>query len=411
MTATLTRTALAALLVLGASAGAQPVALVGGRVHTGDGTVLDNATVVIEDGRIAAVEVGMAPPAGARTIDVQGRWVTPGLFDTYSQVGLIEIGTSTAEGRLGENDVSASFQVFEAVNPASQLIPVTRAAGITTVVAAPSGGLISGQAAVLRLAGETLDEVVVDPSVAVVAHLDAGSRSAGGGSRAGAVARLRRVLEDAREYDARREDYRTGRMQPLSADAADLDALVPVVRGEQPLLVTANRRSDIESALRLADEFDLRLVLVRAKEAWQVADRLAARGVPVVLDPLDNIPSYDSPSPRLDNAARLSAAGVEVVFASFESHDARTIRQAAGNAVANGMGWEAALRALTAAPAALLGLDDRGTLAPGQTADLVVWSGDPFEFSTAAERVFIGGTEASLRSRQRVLMERYRAGN
>ena len=190
MTATLTRTALAALLVLGASAGAQPVALVGGRVHTGDGTVLDNATVVIEDGRIAAVEVGMAPPAGARTIDVQGRWVTPGLFDTYSQVGLIEIGTSTAEGRLGENDVSASFQVFEAVNPASQLIPVTRAAGITTVVAAPSGGLISGQAAVLRLAGETLDEVVVDPSVAVVAHLDAGSRSAGGGSRAGAVARL-----------------------------------------------------------------------------------------------------------------------------------------------------------------------------------------------------------------------------
>src|SRR5690606_26710520 len=114
---------------------------------------------------------------------------------------------------------------------------------------------------------------------------------------------------------------------------------------------------------------------------------------------------------RLDNAARLSEAGVDVVFASFESHDARTVRQAAGNAVANGMDWDAALRALTSAPAALLGLEDRGLRAPRQRADLVVWGGDPFEFSTAAERVFIGGDEVPLRSRQRALMERYRATN
>ena len=398
-----------ALLLLAAPAWAQSLAITGGTAYLGDGTSVENATVLIENGRVAEVGSDLAVPAGVRVIDATGKWVTPGFINSATQLGLTEIGSSTTEDRLSDNDVAASFQVFEAVNPASQLLPVTRVEGVTTAIAHPSGGLISGQAAALDLTGETVEAVVMKTNVGVVAHLDASARSSGGGSRAGAIARLRRVLRDAEEYDARREDFLTGQMQALSAPQDDLEALVPVLRGEVPLLVTANRRSDIEAALRLADEFGLRLVLLRAREAWQIADRLAVQGVGVVLDPLDNVPSYDAPSARLDNAAILASAGVPVAFATFDAHNARNIRQSAGNAVANGMDWARALQAVTGTPASLFGLDDAGTLAPGQWANVVVWSGDPFELASTAEHVVIHGQEVPTMTRQRALMERYRA--
>ncbi len=388
---------------------AQSLAITGGRVYVGNSEVIEGGTVLIENGRITAVGTDVALPADAQRVDAAGKWVTPGLVNSSTQLGLVEIGSSTTEYSLGGNEVAAAFQVFEAINPASQLIPVTRTDGITTVIAMPSGGLISGQAAALDLAGETVEALVMKTSVGIVAHLNEGARSAGGGSRAGAIARLRRVLRDAQDYAARREDYLTGQMQPLAASQDDLEALLPVLQGELPLIVTANRRSDIEAALRLADEFGLRIILLRAREAWQVADRLAAQGIGVVLDPLDDVPSYDAPSPRLDNAAMLAEAGVPVAFATFDAHNARNVRQLAGNAVANGMEWADALQAVTSTPAALFGLDDAGTLAPGHWANVVVWSGDPFEFSTAAEHVFIHGREMPTMTRQRALMERYRA--
>ena len=188
-----------------------------------------------------------------------------------------------------------------------------------------------------------------------------------------------------------------------------MEALGPVVRGELPLAINANRASDLLAALRLADEFHLKLILMGAVEGWRVADELVARKVPVVVKPLTNIPRFDALNATLENPARLSKAGVTLVLSSFDTHNARNLRQEAGNAVAYGLDRDAALRAVTLEPARVWGVADRlGSLEVGKDADVVVWSGDPFELTTGAEQVFIGGREMSRDTRQRQLFERYR---
>jgi imidazolonepropionase-like amidohydrolase len=403
---------LAALLVASSSpARAQTIAITGGAVYPVSGLRIENATVLIRDGRIAAVGANVQVPAGARQVDARGKWVTPGLIDVATQIGLTEIGAveGTNEGTLRGDEVAAAFNVLEGVNPASQLIPVARIEGITTVMSGPGGGLISGQAVALDLWGDRIEDMVIESPVAMVGQINEGAKGTGGGSRAGVMARLRRLFNDAREYDRRRTDYQRRQMQPLSAPVADLEAILPVLRGELPLVLGANRRSDIENALRLAREYNLRLLIDGAVEGWQVADQLAAARVPVIINPLADIPTYDGLSPRLENAALLSRSGVQVIISSFDSHNSRNIKQLAGNAVAYGMDWDAALRAVTLGPATALGIGDRyGSLEVGKVADVVVWSGDPFEFSTAAETVLVRGTEVPLTSRQRQLMERYK---
>lgn len=402
---------LALATALCADAGAQTIAITGGTVYPVSGPKIENATVLIRDGRIAAVGTNVQVPAGAQTVNASGKWVTPGLIDAATQIGLTEIGAveGTNEGRLRGDDVSAGFNVLEGVNPASQLIPVTRIEGVTTVLSAPSGGLISGQAVALDLRGDRIEDMVIKSPAAVVGQINQYAKDAGGNSRAGLMARLRRLFADAREYDRRRADYQRDQMQELSAPVADLEALLPVLKGELPLVIGANRRSDLENALRLAREFHLKLVIDGAVEGWQIPSELAAARVPVIVNPLTDIPSYDGLSPRLDNAALLSKAGVPVIISSFDSHNSRDIKQLAGNAVAYGMDWDAALAAVTLAPATALGIGDRyGSLEPGKVADVVVWSGDPFDFSNAAEQVFIRGREVPLTSRQRQLMERYK---
>ncbi len=402
---------LAAVVALGAQARAQTIAITGGTVYPISGPKIENATVLIRDGRIAAVGANLQVPAGAQQVNATGKWVTPGLIDAATQIGLTEIGAveGTNEGSFRGDEVAAAFNVLEGVNPASQLIPVTRIEGITTVLAGPGGGLISGQAVALDLWGDRIEDMVIKSPAALVGQINEYAKGTGGGSRAGVMARLRRLFADAREYDRRRADYQRSQMQPLSAPVADLEAVLPVLKGELPIVITANRRSDIENALRLARENNLKLVIDGAVEGWQVADELAAAKVPVMINPLTDIPSYDGLSPRLDNAGLLSKAGVQVIIASFDSYNSRDLKQLAGNAVANGMDWDAALRAVTLTPATALGMGDRyGSLDVGKVADVVVWSGDPFEFSSAAEKVFIRGRDVPLTSRQRQLMERYK---
>jgi imidazolonepropionase-like amidohydrolase len=402
----------AAFLAATAPAAAQTIAITGGTVYPVSGPKIEHATVLIRDGRIAAVGTDVQVPADAQRVDATGQWVTPGLFDAATQIGLTEIGAvqGTNEGNLHGDEVSAAFNVLEGVNPASQLIPVTRIAGITTVLSAPSGGLIAGQAVALDLYGDRIEDMAVRSPAAMIAALDEADKGTGGGARAGVVERLRRVLDDARDFERRQADYRRDQIQPLAAPAADLAALLPVLHGEEPVIVTAHRRSDIENALRIGREYKLRLIVAGADEGWQMAGELAAAKVPVIVDPLTDIPSYDGPSPRLDNAALLSKAGVDVIIASFDAHNSRNIRQFAGNAVANGMDWDAALRAVTRNPAAALGIADRyGSLEAGRVADVVVWTGDPFEFSTNVTKVFIRGHDVPLTSRQHELMLRYRS--
>jgi imidazolonepropionase-like amidohydrolase len=402
----------AASLAVAAPAAAQTIAITGGTVYPVSGPKIEHATVLIRDGRIAAVGADVQVPADAQRVDAAGQWVTPGLIDAATQIGLTEIGAvqGTNEGNLRNDEVSAAFNVFEGVNPASQLIPVTRVEGITTVLAAPSGGLIAGQAVALDLWGNRIEDLLVKSPVAMIARLDEADKGTGGGSRAGVMQRLRRLFDDARDLERRQADYRKDQMQPLAAPAQDLAALLPVLRGEEPIVITADRRSDIENALRIGREYKLHLIVAGAAEGWQMASELAAAKVPVIINPLTDIPSYDGLSPRLDNAALLSQAGVDVIIASFDAHNSRNIKQFAGNAVAYGMDWDAAFKAVTLNPATALGIADRyGSLEAGKVADVVVWTGDPFELSTGVTKVFIRGRDVPLTSRQHELMERYRA--
>ena len=390
---------------------AQTIAVTGGIVYPVSGPKMDNATVLIRDGRIVAVGPGVSVPGDATRIDARGKWVTPGLIDGGTQLGLTEISAvnATNEGALRGSDVAAAFNVAEGINPASTLIPVTRIEGVTTTLAAPASGWISGQAVLIDLDGATIEQMLVRSPVGIVVDLSEGSKSAGGGSRAGVAQRLRRVFSDALEYSRRRTEYTRAQMQQLAAPAADLEALLPVLRGQLPLIAFANRRSDIETALRIGREFKLKLILAGAQEAWMLAPQLAAAGVPVLVQPLDNIPSYDALGVRYENAAVLAKAGVKVALLETDTHNARDLRQQAGNAVSYGMTWDQALRAVTLSPAEIFGVGDRyGSLEAGKVANVVVWSGDPFEFTTAVEHVFIRGKEIPLRSRQTELFERYK---
>jgi len=390
---------------------AQTIAITGGTVYSVSGPRLANASVLIRDGRIVAVGTNVPIPAGATRIDAAGKWITPGLIDGTGQLGLVEISAvpGTREASVQGDTIAAAFNVVEGINPASTLIPVTRIEGITTALAVPTGNLVSGQAALIDLDGATIEQMLVKSPVGIVADLSERAKDNGGGSRAAVADRLRGVFRDALEYERRKVDFGRAQMRPLSASAADLEALLPVLHARVPLIAYANRRSDIATALRLAQEFKLKLILTGAAEGWEIAPAIAAAGVPVLVEPLSNIPSYDALGVRYDNAAVLAKAGVKVALLEPDTHKSRNLRQQAGNAVSYGMTWDHALRAVTLAPAEIFGVADRyGSLEPGKVANVVVWSGDPFEFTTGVEHVFIRGKEVPLTSRQTELFERYK---
>ena len=390
---------------------AQTIALTGGTVYPVSGPKLANATVLIKDGKIVAVGAQVAIPAEATRIDARGKWVTPGLIDGAGQMGLVEIGavSGTREASVKGDTIAAAFNVAEGLNPASTLIPVTRIEGITTTLAAPLGNLVSGQAVLIDLDGPTIEQMLVKSPAGIVADLSESGKEGAGGSRASVAARLRRVFRDALEYERRQAEYSRAQVEPLAASAADLAALLPLLHGREPLIARANRRSDLETGLRLAKEFNLKLILTGAAEGWEIAGAIARAGVPVLVEPTSNIPSYDALGIRLENAALLVQAGVRVALVDSDTHNARNLRQEAGNAVSYGLPWEQALRAVTLAPAEIFGVADRyGSLEPGKIANVVVWSGDPFEFATGVEHVLIRGREIPLRSRQTELLERYK---
>ncbi|HYG65990.1 MAG TPA: amidohydrolase family protein [Thermoanaerobaculia bacterium] len=390
------------------------MAITGATVHTlGAAGKLEGATVLIEDGRIRAVGRDVAVPSGARRIDAAGKVVTPGLFDSLSRLGLVEVGAveGSVDTTVEDYDpVTAAFQVADAINPRSSLIAVNRIEGLTRAVVAPEAGdsLIAGQAAIIHLGGPG-DFLLRSPAAMFAVLGEAGAERAGG-ARGAALLRLREALQDAEDYAENRAAFERGDRREYSVSRLDLEALVPVVRGELPLVVTVNRASDIQAALRLAKELELKLILAGANEGWLVAREIAQAKVPVLVTPMENRPErFEILAATLENTARLHAAGVTVALMSGDAHNARNIRQAAGNAVAYGMPWDAALAAMTVVPARLWGLADRyGTLEPGKDADVVIWDGDPLEITTFADRVFIRGVEIPMRSRQTELRDRYK---
>lgn len=394
-----------ALLAAGAAGPARSecVALTGGKLALA-GARPAPGTLVLRDGRVAAAGADVQPPAGCEEVPLDGRVVTPGLVDAASYVGLVEIDLepSTADKDAGGDDpVRAAFRAADGYNPRSTLIPVARAGGVTSALIAPAGGLVAGQAAWVDLAGSSQDEAVVQAPAAIVAAID--------GPAGYPLRRLRELLEDARLFVTRREAWEKGQSRRFPWSRADLEALRPLIEREVPLLVKADRASDIEALLRFAAEEKIHLVVSGGAEAHLLAPQLAAAGVPVILDPRAYGPGgFDRIHGRSDNAARLHAAGVTIAISTFSAHGLRKLPQLAGNAVRDGLPWPAALDAITAAPARIFGIADRGTLAPGAAANVVVWSGDPLEIGSAVEQVWISGRRFAPRSRQTELFERYR---
>jgi len=391
------------------NADGQSTVIVNATVHQDVGAPLQGGTIVMSGGRITAVGVDVQVPAGARRIDADGRLVTPGLIHSFTGLGLTEVGAvaSTREGRQ-EGSITPAFNVLEGINPASTRIPPTRVGGVTTVLSMPSGGLLRGQGVAIDLDGVTIDQMVVRSPAVMVMNLGSSDKDAGGGSRAGVMALLRQLFNDAEALRAREVDYEERDMRDLAAPAEQLAALWPVLDGEIPMAIWANRASDIENALRLAAEYELDIIILGGAEAWKVADTLAERFVPVVVDPFANVPSFDGLAIRYDNAALLHEAGVPVLLYESQSGGPRNLRFAAGMAVRNGLPRHEAFRAITTGPATAFGLNDYGTIEVGKIANVVVWDGDPLDFSGAPAHVFIRGIEQSMESRQKELLERYR---
>jgi imidazolonepropionase-like amidohydrolase len=313
-----------------------------------------------------------------------------------------------ASGR--HDGTTPSFRVWEGFNPASPLLQVTRNDGITTVGVIPAGGLVSGQSAVIALGDGSLNDLLLKGPAAMWADL--GSKGDDRGASRGEVQEhLRLLLSDARDYARRRADYDRGNTREFAARRQDLEALQPVLAGQLPMIIDADRASDIEAALAVAREFGLKVAVSSATEGWKVADKLAAANAWVLVGSLNNIPrDFSSLGARQDNAALLQRAGVRVVIsAGSDAFNARNVKYEAGVAVASGMPWDAALRAVTLTPAEMYGVADRvGSLQPGRDATLVIWSGDPFELYTRAEKVFVRGQEVQRPSRQDELMRRYK---
>ena len=414
-------------------------AITGGRVLTGT-SVIENGTVVIQNGRVVSVGTGGAP-SGARIIDARGKVVAPGFVAVDSGLGVSEVSSvgGSDDQSNGANSISASFDISYGLDPWSFTLPVARLGGITRAIVVPSHpgggggnhrddgdtdfagvgaggyqapGLFAGQAAIIHLAEGT--DILVKPRVAMIAPFGEAGAGISGGARGAQFTQFKETLAEVRLYARNKAAYDRAGLRDLSLSRADLEALIPVANGTLPLIVTVHRAADIQQVLRLAREEGIKLILDSAEEGWLVADQIQAAGVPVLLNPIANLPgNLETRASRMENAAALDAAGVVIANKGNEGsvHRARETRYNAGNAVSHGLPYEAAIEAITVNPAKIFGMAGQfGELRAGAAADVVVWSGDPLEPLSIAETIFIGGAEQAPTSRQFLLRDRYRSG-
>lgn len=399
----------ASLLALTPGAFAQTVAITGGRVVTNTAQgVVENGTVVITNGRITSVGTGAAP-AGATIVDAKGKWITPGLFAALSRIGLAEMDAedSTNNVSAGSSKFQISLHAADSFDPDDTAIAVTRIEGVTRValVGGAGNGLFGGYGALADTTGGLNSVFARD--VVMYAEMGEGGASSAGGSRAAAWMWLQTAIDDAKAYPRGFTDDGEGDLL-TSKEAL---ALKPVVEGRVPLMIEVHSAPDILQVLTLRQrEPKMKLILLGVTEGWRVADRIAAANVPVIVNPLANLPDrFEQLGATLENAGRMSKAGVKVAIAdpNEATHNTRFIQQLAGNAVANGMPWADALAAITSVPAAIYGRSDLGTLRAGATADVVIWDGDPLELMSSPDAVYIAGVATPMVSRQTKLRDRY----
>jgi hypothetical protein len=400
---------LAALALATGPADAEDFVIRGATVHTATtpGT-LENTDVLVRDDTIVAVGPNLAAPPNARVIDAKGRPLTPGLFGGFSAIGLDEISEepSTIDSSVNlkspawEQQWRPELDVTLAYNPRSALVPVARTEGVTWTVLAPASAdsIVAGQGAAVSLDGR-FDAVIPGSRILFVAMVGDGAKRAGG-SRAAEFMLLDQAIQETRAHSGVGD---RALLHPVGRKA-----LARYLAGGK-VVFEVDRAADILAVVVFARRNGMQPIIEGGSEAWVVARQLAETKTPVILDPLEDLPSsFDRLGASLENAARLQRAGVRIAFSNGDSANARLIRQLAGNAVAHGLDWSAALIAITAGPADILGIGGtRGKIAVGQVADLVLWSGDPLEVTSLADQLWIDGRPVSLESRQTALRDRY----
>ncbi|MBK7163389.1 MAG: amidohydrolase family protein [Sphingomonadales bacterium] len=408
-----------AAIAIASPVSAETIAITGGKLVIGDGSApVEGGTVVVRDGTVVAAGKNVAVPAGARTIDATGKWVTPGVFAGFSRLGLSEVdavdGTNDKGG--GKSGFSAAIDVAPAIDPFRSPIAVNRSAGVTRAVVAPDGGgsIFAGQGAIADLGADT--EPVTKARAFQFAQFGEAGAAAAGGSRSGNYLHFRAMLREAQDHAAGGDAFDDDLLKK-----EDARVLQGVLRGEQRLLIHVEGANDMLRLLDLKREFPaIKMIFVGASEGWRVASQLAQAGVPVIASALNDLPAtFEMLGATQSNIGRMKDAGVKVAIGMIndrDSHQLRYTTQYAGNLVslqrvprASGLTWDEAFAAISSAPAEILGFGDRlGSLKAGKAGDVVVWDGDPLELTSSPTHVLIDGIEQPLGNRQDRLRDRYR---
>ena len=376
------------------------------KIHTAtDKGTIEKADILIRDGIIVKIGKNIVSYRAVEK-DLSGKVISPGLIAPQTQLGIVEIEL-IPETRDDRSDIySAGLSIDSAFNPSSTLIPYNLTGGVTLSLTSPSSsGLFSGLTSVFSLSG-SLEESLVSSNIALSANISGGEDS---------MAAKILLLEDSLDLSSLvlssyKGDLKYDRSVPEDVNYSnrDLVALKKVINKEIPLVVRANRASDILTLIKLAERRDINLIINGAEEGWRVSRQLAEAEIPVILQPIDNIPnSFNELGSRLDNASLLHESGVKILIGSHETHNAYLSRQGAGIAVSYGLPWEEALKGLTKNIAEVFKLEKRGSLQPGYIADIVIWSGDPLEVTSFVEQVYLSGESVPTKNRSMRLKERY----
>jgi imidazolonepropionase-like amidohydrolase len=404
----------------------------GGTVVPVTGPRIPNGTVVIENGRITAVGANAQAPAGATVIDATGQFVYPGLINAGTNMGLVEMGGVPGPVDSRElGDFNPNLITTTAVNVGSEHIGVTRANGITSVITVAGGSVLSGLAGLINLAGYTNEEMIAKQKAALLLSWPnaggGGGRGRGGGRFGGGgggaaeqqaayqnnVRQIYRWFAEAKAYGEVRDRVMAGGGQPPAGWETDfrLDAMVPAVRGEMPILVDASTVEQMRDVIRFMDSLRVKVIISGAREGWQMADTLAARNIPVIMDGVTGTPGNDEPYDLVySNPGVLQRAGVMLAFATGGASSARDLPYEVGLSIAFGMDPEEGLKAMTINPARMFGVDSAyGSIEVGKVANVIVTTGDPIDIRTSIKEVFVMGRRMPFNDRHTELYEMYRA--